>query len=89
MQTLKRRTFKWVGCVLVLLVPTSLAGCANTVIYTHTTTVTASAQELDIEAPGIVPDVHVKDGMVEVSITTEIAISSTKVFVSNEVYKSP
>jgi hypothetical protein len=48
--------------------PFSAGGCASAVVYTHTTNVKASAQQLNIEVPGIVPDIHVEDGVVSDSV---------------------
>jgi hypothetical protein len=54
----------------------ALVGCANTFVYQHTTSVTASATELNITLSGDEPAVHVQDGRVEVVITTAISITN-------------
>jgi hypothetical protein len=73
---LHARVARLAGAFLLLVVLLALAGCANTVIYQHTTSVKASAKELDVEVLGVLPDVHVTDGVVEVSITTVVSLST-------------
>lgn len=65
-----------VSLLLLTLLSLLLAGCANTVMYQHTTSVKASAEELDVKVLGFVSDIHVKDGLVEVSFTTVITLGN-------------
>jgi hypothetical protein len=62
--------------VIWLMLSPILASCANTVVYQHTTTVKASAEELDVRVLGFVSDIHVKDGMVEVSMTSVLTFGN-------------
>jgi hypothetical protein len=65
-----------VSILLLTLLSLLLAGCANTVVYQHTTSVKASADELDVRVLGFVSDIHVKDGSVEVTFTTVITLGN-------------
>jgi Na+-transporting NADH:ubiquinone oxidoreductase subunit NqrE len=62
--------------VLWLFLSLALVGCANTVVYRHTTSVKTSAEEVDVSVLGFVSDIRVKDGLVVVSMTTEISITN-------------
>ncbi len=65
-----------ISVILLVLASFILAGCANTVVYQHTTSVKASAEELDVRVLGFVSDVHVKDGSVELAFTTIITLGN-------------
>ncbi len=62
-------------CFLALL-PFALVGCTNTGAYKHTTVVNASAEELDINALGAAPLIHVKDGTLTLTITTQVSVGN-------------
>ena len=69
-------TSRAIVLVLWLMLSLILVGCANTVVYQHTTTVKASAEVLDVRVLGFVSDIHVKDGMVEVSMTSVLTFGN-------------
>ncbi|MCC6457945.1 MAG: hypothetical protein IT328_23525 [Caldilineaceae bacterium] len=70
------RTPLVIALVLWLMLSLALAGCTNTVVYQHTTSVKASAEQLDVRVLGFVSDIHVTDGMVEVTLTSVITIGN-------------
>jgi hypothetical protein len=65
-----------VSTFLLVLFSFALAGCTNTGAYKHTTVVNASAEELDINALGVAPLIHVQDGTLMVTITTQISLGN-------------
>jgi hypothetical protein len=64
-----------INSFLLLLALLTLVGCANTAVYRHTTSVKARAEQLDVNVLGIVSDVHIQDGEVELTMTTEISLT--------------
>jgi hypothetical protein len=65
-----------VSTFLLVSLSFALVGCTNTGAYKHTTVVKASAEELDINALGVAPLIHVKDGTLTVTITTQISLGN-------------
>lgn len=54
-----------------------LVGCTNTGAYQHTTVVKASVGELDVNALDVAPLIHVKEGTLTVTITTQISLGNS------------
>lgn len=67
-------------CTFLLgLLSFALVGCMNNGAYQHTTVVRASVGEFDINALGATPLMHVKDGTLTVTITTQISLGNATV----------